>query len=315
MKKIFIFNALFLVILGSCKYSPAPTNEQSISLTFHNMKPSRPGEVYALWAEIPKSAAPLPKPQHGTNIIKLVSTFTVNDTGGIVGLDLANAKSKIGVDFALISRIEISIENPDSIEDDEKAIYLVGDVTGSSSIGNATLHGDDPLALGTGFNSITGLATLATSTKTPTRYKSEVYLMDATSSTETKPGLSDPLPFLPGTWRYGVWTIDSAATTPISFLGYVDAIDSKDSKSAKDNFNYPGGVSPFDAAINLYDLTNGKSAVLLTLEPAVHSTDPVIPFSAPVLFGLVPLDQQAFQPFSLQNVASGFPTVDVKIIR
>jgi hypothetical protein len=314
-KPHFLVLIVFLLLFGSCKYSPA-VSEQSLSFTYHNMPPNRPGEVYAIWVEVPPSAAPLPKPLHGLNKSKFVATFTVNDTGGMIGPDLTDAKTRIGVDYSVIIAMEISVERTDSIGAAPSSIFIAcSSIIGTANIGLASLTGTDGYAFYTTLPQITGVATLASSPKTPANYKSEVYLMNATDPNTTSPGLSN-LEFLPGRWRYGVWTVDSISMPPVySFLGYVVDSASKDTKSAKDNYNYPGGKSPNDTARTLLDLTNGKSGVLLNLEPDVLASDPVTPFPAPILWGLIPLNETAFTPFNLQNISGGFPEVDVKIMR
>jgi hypothetical protein len=318
MKKSILFVIFCLLAgLGGCKNPVVP--QQSISFTFHNLKPNRPGEIYALWAEVPPgSIAPRPNaPLHGTFKSKLISTFTMNDTGGIIGLDLAGARNRVGVDFSLIANVELSVERADSVGTAPTAYYLFGTVAGQKSTGTATLRADIDQVFGTAQSGVSGVATLATSHFTPAKYTGEVYLMNATDASNTSPGLSlPPSLFLPATWRYGLWTVDSVSSPPIfSFLGYVIAVDSKDTKSAKDNYNYPGGKSPNDTAVTLLDLTNGKSGVLMTLEPDVISRDPVIPFPAPVLWGIIPKGETAFNPFPLQNISGNYPTVDVIINR
>lgn len=304
-------------MLGSCKYSPEPVRVQSLSLTFHNLPASRAGEVYALWCDVPKgTVAPIKGMHEGASVSKLVGTFRVVDTS-VFGLDLSKAKANIGVDFTLISDAELSVENPDSITDEPKAIYLVGSpIVGTTTYGTTTMRADVEEVFGTDQSTIIANATLASAAKTAANYKGEVYLMNANDPTNTSKSLApDPLPFLPGTWQYGMWTIDSSATPPVNtFLGYIRGVKAKDSKSAKDNFNYPGGRSPNDVSPVL-DLTTGMGRVLVSLEPAVLQTDPVTPFHQPVLWGTVPQGQAAFTPFGLQNVSGVYPTIDVKIYR
>ena len=318
MKRHNFFIAIFIAAaICGCKSSTGPT-PNPFTFTFHTMPPSRPGEVYALWAEVPADAAPS-QILHGTFKSKMLSTFTVNDTGGVVGLDLSKVSSIIP-DLRLIIDFELSVERPDSIGTEPAAIFLAAQsVTGSASNGYATLTQDDGNAFGgLGITSIASVATLASSAKTASAYKGEVYLMNATSPTNTSAGLTpDPLPFLPGSWHLGVWTIDSTSKPPvITFLGYVIAPDSKDSKSTKDNYHYPGGKSPSDTAIStLLDLTGGKSGVLLSLEPDVLPANPTSPFASWLLWGLVPAGEPAFQSFPLANIYKGTATVDVKFSR
>jgi hypothetical protein len=283
------------------------------------MPPSRTGEVYALWAEVPGNVAYSDEvPLHGTSKSKLLSTFTVNDTGGIIGLDLAKAAAAV-TDRKTILDFEVSIERPDNIGDKSAAVFLSGDVTGSSSEGTATLTQADDHAFGdVDFTSITSVATLGSAAKTPAKDSGEVYLMNATSPTNTSPGLMPPtLPFLEGTWRYAVWTVDSTHTHPVfTFLGYVISPDAKDSKSAKDSYPYPGGKSPSDTALYLTDLTNGNCGVFLNLEPAVLAGDPTMPFTSWILWTRIPLGQPFFQPFPLANIyQNSNASVDAKFSR
>ena len=162
MKKYLLLIVVLVSMISSgCKTSmTAPGTGQSVAFTFHNFKPSRPGEIYALWVEIPKSAAPIPvNPLHGLVLSKLVSTFTVTDTG-IVGFDTTGFSNRLGVNFSLMIRAEVSVERKDNIGSVPTADFIGGNISGSYSVGTATLTGEDPLAFGTSLPAISGLATL-----------------------------------------------------------------------------------------------------------------------------------------------------------
>ncbi len=317
MKHSILLLGIFVsLVIGGCKSASVnPITGQSLGITFHNFPPNRPGEVYALWVEIPKSAAPQPvNPLHGLVISKLVSTFTMNDTG-IVGFDTTGFSKRLGVNFSTMIRAEVSVEQIGNIGSAPAADYLVGNISGTYTVGTATLTGDDPLAFGSSLSSVSGIATLASSNRSASNYIGEVYLMNFASDSTTSAGLTN-LASLPSGWQYGVWTIDSATTPPLkTFLGYVISPDSKDTKSLRDNYNYPGGLT-LDSLQNApWNLVNGISAVLLSLEPGFSSSDPAIPFPAPVLYGTIPAGLQKFTPFPLTNVVKSFPSIDMRIAR
>ena len=317
MKKYLLLIVVIVSMISSgCKTSTtAPGSGQSVAFTFHNFKPNRLGEVYALWVEIPKSAAPIPvNPLHGLVLSKLVSTFTVTDTG-IVGFDTTGFSNRLGVNFSLMIRAEVSVERKDNISSVPTADFIGGNISGSYSVGTATLTGEDPLAFGTSLPAISGLATLATLKYTPSNYVGEVYLMNVASDSTKSAGLIN-LAVLPSSWQYGIWTVDSISKPPIqTFLGYVVTPDSKDTKSTHDNFNFPGGLTLDSTGRIPLNLTYGASAVLVSLEPILSTNDPVIPFPAPVLYGLIPSAQPPYVTFPLQNIVRVFPSVDMKIAR
>jgi hypothetical protein len=309
MKSPIIVIAILLLVFAGCSSTNTPVSQQSLTFTYHNLPPNRSGETYAIWVEVPPSAASLPRPEHGLNKSKFVATFIVNDTG-MIGPDLSQAKTRIGVDYSVIIAVEISIERADSIGAAPSSIYLASSsITGSSNVGTAVLSGNDGYAFGgSPLAPISGTATLASSPKTPTKFTNEVYLMNASDANTTSPSLSK-LAFLPGKWRYGVWATDSISSPPVyTFLGYVIDSASNDSKALGDNYHYPGGKTP-------NDMTDGKSGVLVNLEPDVLTADPTIPFPAAVLWGHVPQGQPAFTPFQLTNISGTYPQVNVKIMR
>src|SRR5438552_4030998 len=118
-----------LIALG-CKSASAPVTEPSISFSFHNMPPSRAGEVYVVWAEVPPgSIAPSHNmPLHGLNKTKFFAKFTVDQNGNIHGLDTLKSAMNIGTSYNVISQIEISVEreNISQIDTVPSALFLAG---------------------------------------------------------------------------------------------------------------------------------------------------------------------------------------------
>ncbi|HYM20421.1 MAG TPA: hypothetical protein VEW28_05380 [Candidatus Kapabacteria bacterium] len=281
------------------------------------MKQSHATEVYALWFEVPKSAAYSKLiPLHGTNISKLVSTFTVDPSGAIVGFDTTGLAARIGLDYALIIRAELSVEHSDSIGSAPTAIFLVNEISGTKSTGNSTITALHPLAFTPDIAPITSVATLASSASTPNHYTGEVYLMNATDASNTSPGIGNFISIL-APWQYGLWTIDSSVSPPAeTFLGYFSSPTGKDTKSTHDSYNYPGGRSPSDTTKPLFDLTTGKGYVLVNAEPPMENgKEPSVPFPAPILFGMIPAHRTSFTPFTIQNVTASLPTIDITIYR
>lgn len=280
--------------------------------------------MYVLWAEVPASSAPSPI-LHGTNKSVLLSSFTVNDTGGVIGLDLSKAESSVKAaspvnGLRAIFDIELSVERTDSVGTKPSSVFMATTITGTASKGIGTMTETDEEAFDSvAISKVEAFATLGSAVKTQKYDSGEVYLMKATSRTNATGGISpDPLPFQEGNWQYAVWTIDSSHTFPVfTFLGYINSqtANSKDSKSSKDNYPFPGGKSPSDSSTVLLNLTKGRSGVLVNLEPNVLPGDPVKPFDLWILWGHITEGQQIFQPFPLVNIFRGKPSIEVTINR
>src|SRR5947209_18648402 len=112
MKNIVSAAAIVLLFIG-CKSGSGPVSENAMSFDIHGLPPSRPGEVYVIWAEVPPGGIAPSRTMHGTNRDKLFAKFTVDQTGKIIGLDTTKATANIGVAYNLINLIEISVERQD----------------------------------------------------------------------------------------------------------------------------------------------------------------------------------------------------------
>ncbi len=304
-----------MVILSSCsQLGTNPLPSQSIVVTFHNLPPTRDSQVYVLWFEVPKSSASKQtSPLHGTNISKIVSTFTVDSLGVVHGFDTTGLSVRIGLDYALIVRAELSIERADSIRSIPTSILLVNELTGTVHVGTATLNAFHPYAFGPQIASIGATATFASGSGGNTA--SELYLMNATSASNASAGISNFVT-LTAPWQYGLWTIDSDLSPPaVTFLGYITDPNSKDTKSTDDSYNFPGGRSPSDPNKPGYDLTGGHSYIEVTAEPSQSGPNPSVPFRAVILSGQIPKSQTQFSPFQLSNLTGGLPTIDLTIYR
>jgi hypothetical protein len=320
--KLHLLTLVFvLAAFIGCSDDPiTTTTNKGIVLTVKNFTPSRSGEIYALWVEyatsgiVQKNATP----QHGTSSLKMVSTFDIDASGNIIGLDTTNLEAKLGFDLALIIHGQVSVEKVGDIGSTPRSPLLVGEVTGSSSTGKALLSVAHSEAIGFDFLGVIGKATFASPDYAPNDYKGELYLMNATSATSISNGL-DKLPPLPSTWKYAMWAIDSSSKSlpPFTiFYGYFFVASGNDSNPIDNRFAYPGGRYPADTTQPVLDIVSGtKVNVFVTLEPNFTSASPAIPFGAIILHDVVPTGIAAYTPFALTNVASKLPSGELVINR
>jgi hypothetical protein len=321
--KLHLFSIILFVsatMLGCSEDIVQPPKGKGIELTLQNFAPSRSGEAYALWFAFPKSSIVQKgqQPQHGTLVFKLISTFDVDAGGNIIGLDTTNLEEKIGTDLALAVHAQVSVEQAGAVVDSPRVPFTVGEITGSASIGKATLTTAHEEAIGFDFLGVTGKATFASPTYAPNDYKGELYLMDATSPTSISNGL-DKLPPLPTNWKYAMWVIDSSTESqpPFNiFYGYFLMPSGNDSNPNDNRFAYPGGRYPADTTQAVNDIAGGsKMNVYVSLEPNFGTARPQVPFGAVVLHQLIPKGILAFTPFTLTNTASKLPSAGLVINR
>jgi len=319
--QILSLTLLVLVAFTGCSDDIVDTTKgKGVELTIKNFTPSRSGETYALWFAFPKSSI-VPKgaqPQHGTLVFKLVSTFDVDASGKIIGLDTADLEEKLGTDLALVVHAQVSVEQVGAVVDSPRAPLIVGEITGSASTGKATLTTAHFEAIGFDFLGVTGKATFASPAYAPDDYKGELYLMNATSATSISNGL-DKLPPLPATWKYAMWVVDSSTKSlpPFNiFYGYFLVPSGSDSNPNDNRFAYPGGRYPADTTQPVKDIVNGlQMNVYVSLEPNFGIVRPTVPFGAVVAHGLVPTGIGAYMPFPIPNVAAKLPTAELIINR
>lgn len=315
--------ALFLLAIlffGCSDEIVTPPKGKGIEITLKNFTPSRQGETYALWFAFPKSsiAHKGAVPQHGTLVFKLVSTFDVDAAGNIIGLDTTDLEEKLGKDLALAVHAQVSVEQVGAVVDSPRVPFIVGEVTGSATTGNATLTTAHIEAIGFNFLGVTAKATFASPSYAPDDYKGELYLMNATSPSSISNGL-DKLPPLPIAWRYGMWLVDSSTKSlpPFNiFYGYFSVTAGSDSNPNDNRFTYPGGRYPSDTTQPVKDLVSGnKMNVDVTLEPNFGLVQPSVPFGAVINHGIVPTGIAAFTPFELTSVAAELPQAKLIINR
>ncbi len=321
--KLHLYVIVFLglaTFLGCSNDIVDTTKGKGIELTLKNFTPSRTGETYALWFAFPKSSI-VPKgaqPQHGTLVFKLVSTFDVDASGKIIGLDTTNLEAKLGKDLALAVHALVSVEQVGVVVDSPRVPFLVGDLTGSASTGKATLTTAHPEAIGFDFLGVTAKATFASPDYAPNDYKGELYLMNATSATSISSGL-DKLPPLRTTWEYAMWAVDSSTEShpPFNiFYGYFLVPNGNDSNPNDNRFAYPGGRYPADTTQPVKDLViSNQINVYVSLEPNFGTVRPIVPFGAIIAHGLAPTGIGAYIPFVLPNIAVKLPSVELIINR
>lgn len=320
MKLYLLTLIVLLAVYTGCSDDPVTTSTpKGIVLSVKDLAPSRSGETYALWVEYATSATVGKNaPQHGTSALKLVSTFDMDASGNITGLDTTDLEAKLGIDLALIIHGQVSVEKTGDIGSAPRSPLMVGEVTGSSSTGKALLSVAHSEAIGFDFLGVAGKATFASPDYAPNDYKGELYLMNATSATSISQGL-DRLPPLPSTWKYALWVVDSSTEShpPFNiFYGYFWVASGNDSDPNNNRFAYPGGRYPADTTQPEKDIVGGiKNNIYVTLEPAFGPVRPTIPFGAVVLHTVVPSGISAFTPFALTNVASKLPSGELVINR
>jgi hypothetical protein len=313
-----LFFLLLLIGLNDCKNPATTTGPQSIGFQFHNIPPNRPGEIYQLWIEVPKQgiiAKNNRQPQHGYVNTVPISTFTANASGNIVGFDTTGMAKKLGLNYDLVVRAEVSVEKADSIGVAPSNDILIGDVTGTTNVGVAPLRATHVYVFGDSITTMAASATLASSPSTPQNAKGEVYLMSAISATTVAPGLIGA-PELSAPWRYAMWSLDTIAGAPsYNFLGFFSTASGADSKSLNDHFPYPGGRTPDNISQPILDLTTGSGGILINVEPSIDGVNPTTPFPFTLFYGHISAGEVPFSPFALINVTSKLPTIDMTIDR
>ena len=298
---------------------------QAIAMTVRNLPESRTGETYALWMGFPGSTAHSQKnsPQHsGSTKYSLVSRFTIDSSGKIVGFDTSKLSSRLRYSLALAEQADISVELASSVNDTlPAAILMVSDFSGSAHQGVAALKVSDDAALGYDFSTLTGAYTLTPPVGNDSVNGTDIYLMNATSASNTSPSLQN-LPSLNRPWRYALWIADTISSGPwVHFYGSFISASGFDADSANDYFPFPGGRVPRDTTKGAFNLrASGKAQVLVTLEPGTFGpgdlyTRPPGPFGVWLLRGTIPTNQPYFSPVGLTNVAASTPTATVIINR
>ncbi len=310
--------ALVALLFAGCKsdtITPTVVNE-GISVSINNLPPNRAGETYAFWLEFPKTTIGTKQnsPQHGGTVNKLVTTFTVDTKGKILGFDTTNLRTRLGHSLAIAEHCVISIERIGAIIDTQPAApFLVGEISGTATQGNSTLLIDNEDAIGYSFSNLTGKATFTSANKDTS---SQLYLMDATSPTSRLPGISDTPP-LTNKWAYALWAVDTVSGAPFYiYYGTFSSPSGFDSDSTNNEAHFPGGRYPNGAGIRKYDLRKtGKASVLVTVEPNFVGVTPTTPSPIVLLNGPVPITTGYYSPIPLANVTSLLPKATVTLSR
>ena len=311
MQRLTFLLLLAACIAVGCDSEPTPADpEESLSLTISGFKPSRPNEIYALWIEFPASKSGTKhSPQHGESIYKLVSTFDVTSNGDALGLDVSNLAEKLGISLELAKHGLISVEKKDSIGPEPNIEFLVGEVTGTATTGSATLKHDHQEGVGYALQTLSAEATLASPASAPDDYKGEVYLMRATDPATPEASITGLIP-LPSKWRYALWAIDSSTRSlpPFNiFYGYFSQVAQADSNPDDNRFSFPGGRYPAATTEAVYPLISGSITLMVSLEPNLGYSRPLVPFGAIVLETKIPENQASFTPFALGNTTLKLP--------
>jgi hypothetical protein len=318
MRCAIYFLCLCSIFALGCESEIMSGPSESISLTLSGFSPSRQNETYALWLAFPKAnIGSKENPQHGTSEYKLVSTFDVTGAGNLVGLDTINLGAKLSYSLELAQHALISIEKKDSVGASPNIPFLVGEITGTATKGNATLTLDHSEGVGYTFSTLSAQATLASPASSPGDYKGELYLMSANDSTSAQASINGLVP-LPLKWKYGMWAVDSATKSipPFNiFYGYFANVAQADSNPNDNRFNFPGGRYPASTSEPIYGLNTGQVTVLVTLEPDFRYSRPQVPFGALLLNAVVPKDQPAFTPFILHNKTLQLPQASLILNR
>ncbi|MEP7235465.1 MAG: hypothetical protein ABI778_09240 [Ignavibacteriota bacterium] len=313
-----------LLLLASfvfgCKESPVGTSNTNpgISISPSGLYPSRTGETYAIWFEVPISSVSAKGNVilHGSSVQKFAGTFRIDQSGNMVDLDTTDLLKRIGTSLSLALRGIISVEKIGAIDSLPASELMGGDITGSTTTGSVSLTTSDEDGLDNDFSSLKGAITLAYAAGKPAT-DLELYLMRASSPTLTSAGI-DNLPEPPEGWQYALWVVDSASKSlpPFSiFYGTFTGAIGKDSQADDNSFDFPGGRYPADPTQPIYDLRSGKISVMVTLEPNSGGVLPPVPFGATIFQTTIATTAQAFSPIDLTNRASSFPKATITIHR
>jgi hypothetical protein len=319
-RKILAYVLLLAFLWNGCSNSTintAPTG-QGVDISLYKLYPSRTGESYALWFEVPVASAggKQNQIQHSNTKQKFVGSFRVAADGSKIDLDTTNLLQRLGAPLALAIRGIISIEKTGQIDTAPAAQFMAGDITGSASTGTATLTTTSDDGLNYDYSSMTGAITLANAPGKPAS-DLELYLMRATSPTQISASINN-LPLLQDEWQYTLWAVDSSTKSlppfNIYYGSFVSPID-VDSQPNDNHYNYPGGRYPADSTQPIYDLRSGRVTVMMTLEPITGGARPSVPFGAIILQTTIPSSAQGFSPIELTNRAAQFPTAKITIYR
>jgi len=315
---LFISTLLFLAgVLVSCSSSepeqPAPY--KGLTFSIERLPPSRPGEVYALWLEKPILAAPgQTKPLHGVNLSELVTLFTINSKGQMIGFDTASLYTKLDLKNTILEA-EVSIEASSVIGPNPSNIVMAGDAVNQGNTREITFSSFHRFAFSDSLFGTHGEAVLASAPDKPENYKHEFYFMRRDAQQNLSAGLTS-FKLLKEPWRYGLWVIDSSVQpAKAAFLGFPYDASLPDAKGGKDSYPFPGGRVPVDSTAEAWDLTTGSMTVLLTLESRTSVKDPSQPSGLILLKGTIPTNAQPFAPFSVENQSSNLPTGTVRLIK
>ncbi len=310
--------ALVALLFAGCK-TETPTQvavNQGVTVSINNLPPNRAGETYAFWLEFPKTSigSKQNSPQHGATVNKLVSTFTVDASGKILGFDTTNLHARLGHSLAIAEHCVISIERIGAIVDTVPAApFLVGEISGTATQGNSTLTIDNEDAIGYTFSDLSGKATFLSAVKDSS---SQMYLMDATNPASRLPGISDIPPLAPE-WAYALWAVDTVSGAPLYiYYGTFTSPSGFDSDSTNNDAPFPGGKYPSTKGVRKYDLRKtGKASVLVTIEPTFGGVTPTTPSPIVLLNGPVPTTTAYYSPIPLPNVTSLLPKATVTLSR
>jgi hypothetical protein len=204
-------------------------------------------------------------------------------------------------DLSLADKIVVTIE-----PDDDPSPKPSGVVVFAGAIEDGTADLSFPVDL----SSASGSYILATPTDGKgTNEKSGVWFLKG-----DPPKASLSLPELPGGWTYEGWVVHDGI--PISTGRFDDPTAADDSMAYAGSKNSPPPFPGADLLTNApmgtsfpTDLTDGKSRVVVSVEPDIDGSDPTgkAPFALKPLAGTIPADAEDHTPYDLEQTGGALP--------
>lgn len=208
----------------------------------------------------------------------------------------------IDADLSMTERVAITIEPDDEMGGEPSGIVvLAGEVEDGSA----------ELSFPTAFEDVAGSYILATPTAPLVGGESGVWFLEP--GEETSASLS--LPELTGGWIYEGWVVHEGV--PISTGRFSDPAGADGSgihEGRGDGPPFPGEDlitnEPDDDLLFPSDLTDGETAIAITVEPALDGTDPTGPAPYPIkpLEGAVPADAEPMTSYELEATGMALPS-------
>lgn len=283
LSALLLLSLLIMTAVGCADNSVSTGSaEHNVALTLGDLPAAPKGTHYALWLSYPKNGARGKRPDvlHGTVEHKMISRFEVQNGKALFIDDTSNLESRFGA-LRLVVNALVSIEKDTAIGEEPQFTLFSGEITGSINEGRSILAMNGHYAWSSDIDQTQGYFLLASGEPVPA-YRSSVYLMRGTSSSDLTSGLSN-LPKAPEGSGYSMWAYTTEGDTVL--LGHFrNAVGADD--LGQDEFQFPGGrVMTGGVPI---DLTKGSASIAVTLWSAGLNIDSWLRKNLTLLAGDVP---------------------------